>query len=135
MWTRPFRRAGPFHPDMTEDERRNSVLFNVFPNFVAAIAQNYSLFVCSRPDGPGRVVLHWGVCALTNDPDAPETRDYVELCKAFCAEDRAKLETLQKAQSTRYYRSGPLAPDNFEGTIWDFLNYMASRMAAEPGTQ
>ena len=54
---------------------------------------------------------------------------YVDLCKAFNLEDKEKLETLQIAQNTRYYQSGPLAPADLEGTIWDFLNYMAGKLA------
>lgn len=115
---------GPFHDDMTEDEQRNSVLFNVFPSFVVAVAANYTLFLCLRPNGVGQVSIRWGVCGLKTDPMDPEVVAYVDLCKAFNAEDKEKLETLQKAQETRFFEGGPLAPDDLEGTIWDFLKYM-----------
>ena len=124
-----FPPRGPFHADMTEDEQRNTVLFNIFPSFVVAVAANYTLYLCLRPAGVDRVAIRWGVAGFKTDPQDEEVIRYVDLCKAFNAEDQAKLETLQQAQNTRYFRSGPLAPDDFEGTIWDFLQYMARKLA------
>lgn len=123
---------GPFHDDMTEDEQRNSVLFNIFPSFVVAVAANYTLFLCLRPNGADKVSIRWGVCGLKTDPTDPEVVAYVDLCKAFNAEDKEKLETLQQAQKTRFFAGGPLAPDDLEGTIWDFLAYMDSKLGVEP---
>ena len=120
---------GPFHKDLTEDEQQNSILFNLFPSFVIAVAANYTLYLCLRPSGVGKVAIRWGVAGLKEDPSDPEVIAYVDLCKAFNLEDKEKLETLQIAQNTRYYQSGPLAPADLEGTIWDFLNYMAGKLA------
>ena len=122
---------GPFHEDLTEDEQRNSVLFNVFPSFVVAVAANYTLYLCLRPAGADKVAIRWGICGLKSDPQDPEVVAYIDLCKSFNVEDKEKLETLQKAQNTRYYHSGPLAPDDLEGTIWDFLNYMGRMVGAD----
>jgi len=123
---------GPFHDDMTEDEQRNSVLFNIFPSFVVAVAANYTLFLCLRPNGADKVSIRWGVCGLKTDATDPEVVAYVDLCKAFNAEDKEKLETLQQAQKTRFFAGGPLAPDDLEGTIWDFLSYMDSKLGVKP---
>ncbi|WP_335752989.1 SRPBCC family protein [Sulfitobacter sp.] len=123
-----FPPRGPFHDDMTEDEQRNSVLFNIFPSFVVAVAANYTQFLCLRPNGVDKVSIRWGVCGLKTDPLDPEVVAYVDLCKAFNAEDKEKLETLQAAQNTRYFSGGPLAPDDLEGTIWDFLKYMERKL-------
>jgi len=122
---------GPFHKDMTEDEQRNTVLFNLFPSFVVAVAANYTLHLCLRPVGAGKVAIRWGVAGFKTDPADPEVVRYVELCKAFNDEDRQKLETLQLAQNTRHFPHGPLAPDDLEGTIWDFLMFMAKTLGAE----
>ncbi|UWQ93767.1 aromatic ring-hydroxylating dioxygenase subunit alpha (plasmid) [Rhodobacteraceae bacterium M382] len=126
-----FPPRGPFHADMTDEEKNNSVLFNVYPSFVCAIASNYTLFLCLRPAGSDKVAIRWGVCGLKTDPEDPEVVAYVDLCKSFNAEDKEKLETLQKAQNTRYYQTGPLAPDDLEGTIWDFLGYMGRMLGAD----
>ena len=125
-----FPPRGPFHEDMTEDEQRNTVLFNIFPSFVVAIAANYSLYLCLRPSGADKVAIRWGVAGFKSDPQDTEVVAYVDLCKSFNAEDKEKLEALQRAQNTRYFTGGPLAPDDLEGTIWDFLNYMDRMVGA-----
>jgi hypothetical protein len=122
---------GPFHEDMTEDEQNHTVMVNIFPSFVLAVAANYTLHFCLRPAAADKVAIRWGVSGFKTDPDDPEVVDYINLCKAFNSEDKEKLETLQIAQNTRFYHSGPLAPDDLEGTIWDFLHYMGQRLGAD----
>ena len=121
---------GPFHPDLTEDETTNSPMYGVFPNLVVGMATNFTLFMCLRPNGPDKVRIRWGVTGLENEPDSPEVKDYVDLCRSFNAEDREKLEILQQAMKTRTFEGGPLAPDDYEGTIWDFTKYMARMIKA-----
>ncbi len=126
-----FPPRGPFHPDMTEAEKNNSVLFNIFPSFVISVAANYTLYLCLRPAGVDKVALRWGIAGPQDDPEAPEVVAFIELCKSFNGEDREKLETLQRAQNTRYYQPGPLGPQDLEGTIWDFLNFMAKNLGGD----
>lgn len=123
-----FPPRGPFHEDMTEDEKHNSVMGCIFPNFLFGIASNFALFVCIRPVDADSVALRWFVTGPYEDTAHKAVKEYIDLCRAFNAEDREKLETLQQAQKSRYYSSGQLAPADYEGTIWDFLNYMASRL-------
>jgi len=120
---------GPFHPDLTEDERNNSPMYGVFPNLVVGMATNFTLFMCLRPLGVDRVGIRWGVTGLHDDSEAAEVADYVALCRAFNAEDRDKLEVLQTALGTRHYDGGPLAPDDYEGTIWDFVRYLDRQLS------
>jgi len=119
---------GPFHPDLTEDECNNSPMYGIYPNLVVGMATNFTLFMCLRPHGVDKVRIRWGVTGLVDEPASQKTKDYVDLCRAFNVEDKEKLETLQQALKTRYYRPGPLAPDDFEGTIWDFTRYMAQKL-------
>jgi len=126
-----FPPRGPFHEDMTDAEKSNSVLFNIFPSFVISVAANYTLYLCLRPAGAEKVALRWGIAGLKQDRDDPEVVAFIELCKSFNAEDREKLETLQRAQNTRYYQPGPLGPEDLEGTIWDFLNFMAKNLGSD----
>ena len=120
---------GPFHPDLTEDEKTKSPMYGVYPNLVVGMATNFTLFMCLRPDGVDKVKIRWGVTGLENDPDAQTVKDYVDLCHSFNAEDREKLEILQIALKTRNYPGGPLAPDDYEGSIWDFTQYIARHLA------
>lgn len=119
---------GPFHEDMSEDEKNNSVMGCIFPNFLFGIASNFALFLCIRPAGVDHVAIRMFVTGPHEDLDHPAIKEYVDLCNEFNAEDKEKLETLQIAQKTQYYNSGPLAPADYEGTIWDFLNYIGSRL-------
>ena len=121
---------GPFHPDLTEEERRNSPMFGIYPNLVVGMATNFTLFMCLRPDGPDHVCIRWGVTGLNDDPKADLVRDYVALCRSFNTEDKEKLEALQQALKGRTYDGGPLAPDDYEGTIRDFISYMARHLGA-----
>lgn len=84
------------------------------------------LDLCLLPKSAGKVGIRWGVAGFKTDP---EVVSYVQLCQAFNKEDRAKRESLQTAQGTRHYTSGPLAPDDLEGTIWDFLQCLAKKLA------
>jgi len=76
------------------------------------------------------VSIRWGVTGLEDDPNSEMVKDYVDLCKRFNAEDKVKLEVLQQALRTKTYQGGPLAPDPYEGTIWDFIQYLAKHLAA-----
>lgn len=120
----------PFHPDLTEFERNNSPMYGVYPNLMVGMGTDFTLFMIIRPDGPGQVRIRWGVTGQEDAPEAAATRKYVDLCRSFNVEDKEKLEVLQQAMQTRGFPGGPLAPDDFEGTIWDFIHYMASRMGA-----
>lgn len=119
----------PYHPHLPAEYRRHSTLFCVFPSFVVSYASHFTLYMCLRPGAAvDEVAIHWGVAGYVSGPDAPEVGPYVDLCNAFNAEDRAKLETLMHGLRSRHYRPGLLAPDDFEGTIWDFYQFMADRV-------
>lgn len=122
---------GPYHPDLTRDEQRFSGLYCVYPNLVFSVAPHFTLFLCLRPAGADAVAIRWGVAGVLTNPDDPGVHDYVRLCNEFNAEDRAKLETLQKGLKTKYYTGGRLAADHFEGTIWDIYQYMARKLASD----
>jgi len=87
--------------------------------------------LCLRPLGPDQVGVRWGVAGFRDDPDSAEVQAYVQLIKDVNSEDREKLETLQKALKTRHFSHGPLAPADYEGTIWDFLLYMADKLGGD----
>lgn len=118
----------PFHPDLTEFERNNSPMYGVYPNLMVGTGTDFTAFMIIRPDGPEKVRIRWGVTGQEDASDSEATQRYVTLCHAFNAEDKEKLEALQLAMHTRCFAGGPLAPDDFEGTIWDFVQYMAIRM-------
>jgi nitrite reductase/ring-hydroxylating ferredoxin subunit len=124
---------GPFNETLTEKERRSDVFYCIYPSFVIGICPHFTLHMCVRPLEVGKVGIRWGVTGVMGDPECEEVADYIKLCDAFCEEDKATLERLQRSLKTQYYTPGPLAPDAFEGTIWDLTRYAARRVATEGG--
>ncbi len=122
---------GPFHPDLTAEERRYSVLFGVFPNLTVSIVPNVTLYLMVRPVDADSVSVKWGLAGTVADPEDPSVLRYRDLCFAFNAEDRAQLEGVQKGMKSRHYSPGPLAPDDYEGTVWDFYHYMAGKLGSD----
>ncbi|MDE3176980.1 MAG: aromatic ring-hydroxylating dioxygenase subunit alpha [Pseudomonadota bacterium] len=122
---------GPFHEDLTAAERRYSVLFSVFPNCMVSIVPNVTLYLLVRPIDADTVGVKWGIAGNIADPNHSDVIRYRDLCFAFNAEDKEQLEGVQKGMKTRYLQSGPLAPADFEGAVWDFYQYMASKLGRD----
>jgi phenylpropionate dioxygenase-like ring-hydroxylating dioxygenase large terminal subunit len=122
---------GPYHADLTDEERRSDVFYCIYPSFVVGFCPHFTIYMCLRPLTVDTVGIRWGLTGVTNDREASVTRDYIALCKAFCAEDRDALERLQRGLKSRLYKPGPLAPDDFEGTVWDIAQYMARQLVGD----
>lgn len=120
----------PYPVELTEQERRRSPMFWASPSHVVGPATNACVYMCLRPMGADHVGIRWGVLTTAGAEDESAT-NYVKLCHAFNAEDKAKLETLQKGLKSRYLEPGYLAPADYEGTIWDIHQFMASRLASD----
>ncbi len=119
---------GPYHADLTSQERRSDVFYCVYPSFVVGFCPHFTLYMCIRPLSADSVGIRWGVTGIPADPKSPEVESYVRFCKEFCAEDRAQLERLQLGLHSGSYVPGPLGPDHVEGTVWDIIQYMARRL-------
>jgi len=124
-----YPERGPFHADLTRQEQRSDVFYCVYPSFVVGFCPNFTLYMCLRPLATGTVGVRWGVTGIADDPESKLVKDYVEFCKQFSAEDRMQMERLQVGLQSRHYVPGPLAPDAFEGTIWDFWQYLSRQLA------
>jgi len=120
---------GPYHEDLTDEERRNSLLTCAYPSFLIGIATHYTVFLCLRPVSADKVAIRWGMAGFNPDVDNENTKEYVDLINEVNGEDKEKLETLTRAMKSKYYTPGPLAPDDFEGTIWDFMQYVAKHLS------
>lgn len=120
----------PHHPALSSAERRYSFLFSVFPNLVVTYMPHQTIYLCLRPLSAGRVALRWGIAGHEHAPDAESVAKYAAFAHAFNAEDRTKLETLQKGLGSTFYTPGPLASENHEGTLRDFYNFLARRICA-----
>ncbi|MBP0594877.1 aromatic ring-hydroxylating dioxygenase subunit alpha [Paraburkholderia sp. LEh10] len=118
----------PFHPDLTEAERRHSLIFSVFPNLVVTYMPHQTIYLLLRPASTGSVAIRWGIAGYEKSPSEENLKEYVAFADAFNAEDKVKLERLQIGLSSSFYAPGPLAPEDLEGTLRDFYGYIAHRI-------
>ena len=116
----------PFPPDLTPKEQRSSVLLNIYPNFVITVGPNCAVFLILLPVRAESVVIKMGVLVQDGADDLPETKAYIDLAHEFNAEDKATLEAMQKNTKSAFRPVAALAPDAYEGTIWDFTRRMAT---------
>lgn len=119
----------PFPEELTAQERRSSVLFSVYPNFVITVGPNCAVFLILLPETPESVNIKMGVLVQDGADDLPDTDAYIRLAHEFNAEDRAMLEAMQRNTRTAHRPASPLAPEALEGTIWDFTRYVAGQLA------
>lgn len=127
-YTPESAQRAPHHPELSPEERRFSFLFSVFPNLVVTYMPHQTVYLCLRPQTVDSVAIRWGIAGHEEAPDEASVAKYVAFADAFNAEDRTKLETLQKGLHSSFYTPGPLASDHLEGTLKDFYAYMARQV-------
>lgn len=124
-----YPERGPFPPNLTDKEKRCSFMFGIFPNLVVAAAPNILIYLCLSPNSSNAVNIRWGMSSLPQSEGvSDEQHDFMDQVNA---EDKVKLETLQKGLQSRYYNSGPLAKRDLEGTIFDMYQFMATRLGSD----
>lgn len=119
----------PYPEGLTQQELRSSVLFNVYPNFLITVGPNCAVFLILLPEEAESVNIKMGVLVQEGADDAPGTKAYIELAHEFNAEDKATLEAMQKNTKTAYRPTAPLAPADYEGTVWDFTRHIAEKLS------
>jgi phenylpropionate dioxygenase-like ring-hydroxylating dioxygenase large terminal subunit len=122
-------RSHEVHPDLSEAQRDDCVMFAVPPGFAVGCASDYSSFMCIQPEAIDRVRVKLGLIFFGDDWEHTTVETAVELFQRTMTEDKLVLAGLTRGLRSRYYHRGPLAPAAFEGPIWDFYRYM-SRMLA-----
>lgn len=120
---------GDCHPDLTETEKGCSTLFSVFPGLVVSQASDVLAYISMQPHGVDQVKIRWGLSVYDAQMTQEEIQSRVALWKAINEEDKAKLAKVQHALHSKSAVSGPLAPDDFEGTIRDFYSYLSKRLS------
>lgn len=114
-------------PHLTEDERLRSTLFSIFPTQVASQAASLLVSLSIFPLNAGQIRVKWTLSTYADDLD-PDTIDArIALWNEVNKEDREKLERMQIALGSEHAVSGPLAEDDYEGTIRDFHLWLAAQ--------
>lgn len=114
-------------PNLTEDERLRSTLFAVFPTQVASQAASLLVSISIFPLNVSQIRVKWTLSIYGNDLDEDTIAARIALWEEVNTEDREKLERLQIALASDHVVSGPLAEDDFEGTIRDFQQWLAAQ--------
>lgn len=119
---------GAYHPDLSEKERTCSVMFAVMPGLVAGVTGHLLSFVCIQPDTANSVRARLGLAFLNPDISQGDLDNAIGLFERTMAEDEEQLVNLQRGLQSKFYQQAPLAPADYEGTIWDFYQYLARRL-------
>ena len=124
----------PYHADLTDAEKRYSMMFWVYPAHVVALGPDTTIYLCLRPRGPDQVVLKVGRATFDTKPAGKTIKAMSDNTQTF-DEDRAQIERLQVGLNSRYAERNPLGPPDLEGTVWDMFRYLAGRLAPKPALQ
>jgi phenylpropionate dioxygenase-like ring-hydroxylating dioxygenase large terminal subunit len=114
-------------PGLSDEERMRSTLFALFPTQVASQAASLLVSLMLFPLSASQVRVKWTMSVHDADLDDATIAQRIALWDEVNREDREKLERLQVALGSAYALSGPLAEDDYEGTIRDFQLWLAQQ--------
>ncbi len=117
----------PYHTDLTEAEKRYSMMFWIYPSHVVALGPDATIYLCLSPAAVNQVALKVGRATFDPKP-ALETIKAMSNNTQTMDEDRAQIERLQVGLNSRHTERSPLGPSNLEGTVWDMFQYLADRL-------
>jgi len=116
-------------PALTNEERHRSTLFAAFPSQVVSIAASLLVSLSIRPLTPTSIEVRWTMSVFGDSLDGDTIDQRIALWEDVNREDREKLEAMQSALGSVYATGGPLAEDDYEGTVRDFLLWLARQDA------
>lgn len=119
----PQRGAGA--PGLNDQERARSSLFARFPTQVASQAASLLVSLSIFPIAADLIRVKWTMSVYGDDLDEETIQARIRLWEEVNREDREKLERMQTALNSQHAQSGPLASDDYEGTIRDFQLWLA----------
>ncbi|MFT4716742.1 MAG: phenylpropionate dioxygenase-like ring-hydroxylating dioxygenase large terminal subunit [Paracoccaceae bacterium] len=117
---------------LTDTERNRSTLFARFPTQVASQAASMLVSLYIFPVAENQITVKWTMSVFGSDLDDETIRQRIALWEDVNREDREKLEWMQTALGSDHAQSGPLAGDDYEGTIRDFQSWLARQDATFP---
>ena len=119
----------PHHPDLTDKEQRYTMMFCVYPSHVVALTPDIVNYMCMRPLGAEEVHATWGLATFDPKPKRKTVSDLHGWIADVMVEDKARLQSIRRGLKSPSAAISPLAPADFEGTIWDINRYLAGRLA------
>ena len=110
---------------LSDEKRRRSTLFAAFPTQVCSIAASLLVSLSIFPLAADQILVRWTMSAYGDDLDETVLNERIALWNEVNREDREKLELMQAALSSKYATGGPLAGDDYEGTVRDLQTWLA----------
>ena len=122
---------GESHPDVSEDEKRRSLMLGVAPCSVFGISGFKVTYNLIQPVTATRLRTRIGMIGIPAKTDAEKRTAAagVDLFTRTFAEDEAQLIRLMRGLQSSSYAPSVLAKPDYEGTIWDFYNYLARNIS------
>ena len=117
------------HPDLTDAEADNCVMFAIPPGLVSGIGGDYSSFICIQPETASRVRAKLGLIFYGENWPQEAVDHAVILFNATMEEDKAVLVDLMRGMASSHHARGPLAPADFEGPVLDFYRFYSKRLS------
>lgn len=113
-------------PGLSDTERKRSSLFAKFPTQVASQAASLLVSLSIFPVHASLIQVKWTMSTYGDNLDHDTIQQRIALWEEVNREDREKLERMQVALGSAHAVAGPLAGDDYEGTIRDFQIWLAA---------
>jgi len=122
---------GESHPDVSADEKRRSLMLGIAPGSVFGISGFKVTYNLIQPVAPTRLRTRIGMLGRPprNDAERRVAEAGRDLFTRTFAEDEAQLVKLMRGLQSRSYAPSVLARADYEGTIWDFYQYLARNLS------
>ena len=112
-------------PGLDHQQKHRSTLYSVFPTQVVSQSASLLVSLSLQPLAVDRINVRWTMSVYKDDLTDETIQERISLWNEVNREDREKLEKLQRAIGSSRAVAGPLASDDFEGTIHDFHKFLA----------
>ncbi len=123
-----YSRAAPARknhaPTLSESEKRQSRLFCIYPALVASVSPDTLVYLSLQPAGVSQVQVRWGISVYEDNLTTSEKQQRIEKWQQINFEDHEILKGLQNGLRSSFYEGGVLAPENLEGCVSQFHDYL-----------
>src|SRR5262249_18872129 len=109
------------HPDLTDAEAGNCVMFAVPPGLVSGCGGDYSSFICVQPETVDRVCVKMGLIFYGEDWPQDAVEGAIALFKDTMAEDKQVFVGGRAGRGRGGPRGAPSGPRRFRGAGLGFL--------------
>ncbi|MEO8546083.1 MAG: aromatic ring-hydroxylating dioxygenase subunit alpha [Burkholderiaceae bacterium] len=122
---------GGAHPDVTDEEKRRSLMLAIAPSSVFGISGFKVSYNLIQPVSATRLRTKIGMIAIPAKTEAEKraAEAGIDLFTRTFAEDEAQLVNVMRGLQSKAYAPSVLAKADYEGTIWDFYNYMGRNIS------